>query len=64
MVTPPDADQLRETLQSLKLDCMANNLEALCEQAAKEEWTYATFLGQLLEEELAARDQRRLSVTT
>jgi DNA replication protein DnaC len=64
MVTQPDTAQLRETLQSLKLDSMADNLDALCDQAAKEEWTYTTFLGQLLEEELAARDQRRLSVTT
>ena len=64
MVRQPDADQLRETLLSLKLDGIAGHLEALCDQAAKEEWPYATFLGQLLEEELAARDQRRLSVTT
>ncbi len=43
MVTSPDADQLRETLQSLKLESMADNLDALCEQAAKEEWTYAQY---------------------
>lgn len=64
MVKQLDADQLRETLQSLKLDCIADNLDALCDQAAKEEWTYATFLGQLLDEELAAREQRRLAVST
>lgn len=64
MVPQPDSDQLRETLLSLKLDSMADNLDALCDQAAKEEGPYATFLGQLLEEELAARDQRRLAVTT
>ncbi len=50
--------QLRETLQSLKLDCMADTVEALCEQAAKEAWTYATFLTHLLHEELMAREHR------
>ena len=43
MVTQPDAAQLRETLLSLKLDSMADNLDALCDQAAKEEWPYTTF---------------------
>jgi DNA replication protein DnaC len=57
-------DQLRETLQSLKLDSMADNLDALCAQAAKEAWSYATFLAQLLAEEVATRDHRRLAVTT
>lgn len=42
MVPQPDSDQLRETLLSLKLDSMADNLDALCDQAAKEEWPYAT----------------------
>jgi DNA replication protein DnaC len=64
MVKPSESDQLRETLQSLKLESIADNLDALCDQAAKEEWSYATFLSQLLEEELSARDQRRLAVTT
>ncbi|HZC01534.1 MAG TPA: IS21-like element helper ATPase IstB [Gammaproteobacteria bacterium] len=64
MAKPTGADQLRETLQSLKLDCMADTVEALCEQAAKETWTYATFLTHLLSEELAAREHRRLTVTT
>ena len=64
MAKQPDSDQLRERLQNLKLDCMAENLDGLCEQAASEEWSYATFLAQLLEDELAAREQRRLAVTT
>ncbi len=64
MVMHLDTDQIRETLLSLKLDCIAENLDALCNQAAQEEWSYATFLGQLLDEELAVREQRRLSVTT
>ena len=64
MATQQVPDQLRETLQSLKLEAMADNLDALCAQAAKETWSYATFLAQLLEEELATRDQRRLAVTT
>jgi hypothetical protein len=37
MVTPPDSDQLRETLLSLQLDGIAGHLEALCDQAAQEE---------------------------
>jgi DNA replication protein DnaC len=64
MVKKLDMAQLRETLLSLKLDCIAENLDALCNQAAQEKWTYATFLGQLLDEEVAIRDQRRLAVTT
>lgn len=64
MAKPTGADQLRETLQSLKLDCMADTVEALCEQAAKEAWPYATFLTHLLNEELSAREHRRLTVTT
>lgn len=64
MAKPSESDQLREMLQSLKLDCIADNFEALCNQAAKEEWSYLTFLSHLLGEELSAREQRRLAVTT
>ena len=64
MATQPDVDHVRETLHRLKLDCMASSLDALCEQAAKEEWAYSTFLWHLLDEELTAREQRRLSVST
>ena len=38
MAKPTGADQLRETLQSLKLDCMADTVEALCEQASASDW--------------------------
>jgi DNA replication protein DnaC len=59
-----DLHTLHDTLGGLKLDQMALRLDALCQQAAKEEWTYSAFLARLLDEELSAREQRRLSVTT
>ena len=57
-------DHLYEALGRLKLDYMALSLDVFCQQAAKEEWSYSTFLGHLLDEELSAREQRRRSVTT
>ncbi len=59
-----DLQRLHDALGGLKLDQMSLSLDALCQQAAKEEWTYSTFLARLLDEELSAREQRRLAVTT
>ena len=64
MMKSHDLHTLHEVLSVLKLDQVALSLDALCQQAAKEEWTYSTFLARLLDEELSAREQRRLSVTT
>jgi DNA replication protein DnaC len=64
MTNPSDADHVRQALHTLKLEGMAASLDALCEQAAKEAWSYAPVLAQLLREELTARDARRLSVAT
>ncbi len=64
MIKPNDVQALHDALGGLKLDQMALSLDALCQQAAREEWTYAAFLARLLDEELSSREQRRLSVTT
>lgn len=64
MTTPSDADHVHQALHTLKLECLASSLAALCEQAAKEAWSYATLLAHLLREELTAREERRLSVAT
>ena len=39
-----DLHTLHDTLGGLKLDQRALRLDALCQQAAKEEWTYSAFL--------------------
>lgn len=64
MTNPSDADHVRQALHTLKLEGMASSLDALCEQAAKEAWSYATLLAHLLREELTAREERRLAVAT
>lgn len=61
---PNELQSLHDALGVLKLDQMALSLDALCQQAAKEEWTYSAFLTRLLDEELSVRQQRRLSMTT
>lgn len=61
---PNDLHALHDALHKLKLDQMALSLDALCQQAAKESWTYSVFLARLLDEELSGRQQRRLAVTT
>jgi len=61
---PNDLHALHNALSGLKLDQMALSLDALCQQAAKEEWTYSAFLARLLDEDLSGRRQRRLAITT
>ena len=63
-MTSSEFESIHDTLGVLKLDYMGLSLDTLCQQAAKEAWTYSAFLAQLLEAELAGREQRRLSVTT
>jgi hypothetical protein len=41
MTEPSDADHVRQALHTLKLAGMAASLDAVCEQAAKEAWSYA-----------------------
>lgn len=53
-------DQLRSSLQSLGLTAMEAKLEALLEQAAKSEPSYADFLGEALGVEAEARRHRFL----
>jgi DNA replication protein DnaC len=64
MTNPSDADHVRQALHTLKLEGMVSSLDALCEQAAKEAWSYATLLAHVLREELTAREERRLAVAT
>jgi DNA replication protein DnaC len=64
MTHPRDADHVRQALHTLNLECMAASLDAFCEQAAKEAWSYATLLAHLLREELTAGEERRLAVAT
>lgn len=64
MTHPSDADHVRQALHTLKLECRAASLDALCEQAAKEAWASATLLAHLLRAERTAREERRLSVAT
>jgi DNA replication protein DnaC len=59
-----DADKVRDALATLKLDQMADNLDAVCEMASKAQWAYQTFLTRLLDEELTAREARRLAMNT
>lgn len=60
----PSLDHVRDALRTLTLDQMADSLDALCEQAGKDQWVYLTFLARLLDEERAARETRRLVMKT
>ena len=53
-------ETLREKLAALSLTAVDQRLEALLEQAAKEETSYGDFLHQVLVTELDARRQRYL----
>jgi DNA replication protein DnaC len=65
--TPPQPTgltylQVQEHLQQLKLKEGACVLDRLAEEAAQGQWSYVEFLGRLLGEEIAARQERRLVV--
>jgi DNA replication protein DnaC len=64
MPNPRDADHVPQALHPRTLEGMASRLDALCEQAAKAAWSYATVWAPVLRAELTARDARRRSVTT
>jgi DNA replication protein DnaC len=52
--------QVQEYLEQLKLTEAQTALDRLADEAGKGQWSYIEFLGKLLGEELAARQERRL----
>jgi DNA replication protein DnaC len=57
-------DRVQGYLQRLKLTSIADQLDPLAEQAAKEEWTYLTFLDRVLDVEVSARYARDVTMKT
>lgn len=53
-------DRLRDNLQRLKLSCAAEVLDTVTKQAEKDKSSYLAFLDHLLEEEVAAKEKRRI----
>ena len=53
--------QVQDNLERLKLTSMLSAMDRLAEEATKGQWSYTEFLGRLLEEEMAARQERRLT---
>ncbi len=54
--------QVQENLERLKMTQALSALDRLAEEARKKEWSYIEFLGKLLEEEMTARNERRLAI--
>ena len=54
--------QVQHHLEKLKLTQAQAVLDRLTDEAARGEWSYIEFLGKLLDEEMAARQERRVSV--
>jgi DNA replication protein DnaC len=54
------SERLRENLSRLKLSRATEMLETIVDTAQQEKSSYLTFLDHLLEEEVAAKDQRRI----
>ena len=54
--------QVQENLEKLKMTQALTSLDRLAEEASKEKWSYTEFLGKLLEEEMTARQERRLNI--
>ena len=54
--------QVQKNLESLKLAQAQAALDRLAEEASKGSWSYVEFLGKLLDEEMAARQERRMSL--
>jgi DNA replication protein DnaC len=54
--------QVQAGLEKLKLTQSLSALDRLAEEAVRGEWSYVEFLGRLLEEELGARQERRLVI--
>lgn len=57
-------ERVQGHLARLNLNRIADHLDPLAEQAAKEEWTYLDFLDRLLESELSARYAREVAMKT
>ena len=57
-------ERVQTHLGRLKLARMAECLDGLSEQAAKQDWTYLGFLDQLLEAEVSARSERDIAMKT
>jgi len=55
-------ERVQNHLTRLKLTRMAEQLDALAQEAAKEDWTYLTFLEQLLDTEVSARYERDVAM--
>jgi DNA replication protein DnaC len=53
-------DRLQENLQRLKMTRAAQILDSIFEKAEAEKISYSAFLDHLLEEEIAAKDKRRI----
>lgn len=54
--------RVRENLERLRMTQALSALDRLAEEASKGEWSYIEFLGRLLEEEMTARNERRLAI--
>jgi DNA replication protein DnaC len=54
------SDRLHDNLQRLKLSCAAEVLDTVAKQAEKDKSSYLSFLDHLLEEEVAAKEKRRV----
>lgn len=57
-------ERLASTCERLKLRVIQSCYEALSEEAAAGEWTYVDYLERLLEEEVAARQERAITMKT
>ncbi len=57
-------EQMQSHLTRLKLTCMADQLDPLAQQAAKESWSYLEFLQRLLDGEVSARYARDVVMKT
>jgi DNA replication protein DnaC len=57
-------DRVQGYLQRLKLTSIGDQLDPLAEQAAKQEWTYLTFLDRVLDVEVSARYARDVTMKT
>ncbi len=51
---------VQDNLERLKMHQALSALDRIAEEAAQGQWSYIEFLGKLLEEEMAARQERRL----
>lgn len=55
-------ERVQTNLERLKLGRIAQTLDGLAQQAAKESWTYLAFLDRLLDEEVSNRTERDIAM--